>query len=397
MKSPESSRVYFDHNATTPVLRSIIENSSEWLTQWGNPSSIHWSGRGPKKIIREARKKIAQKLNCSPLELIFTSGGSESNNTVIKGVYESFEQKMRWSPGDEHRNEYITTGVEHPSVRKVFEYLKSKGKTVHFIPVDREGVVDLQNYQQVLSPRTALVSVMYANNETGHVFPVKEMARMAREAGALFHTDGVQALGKTRIDLKEWDVDFASFSGHKFYSLKGCGLIYSKTGNILHGLIQGGGQERGRRAGTENTLAIAALGDAIDHLNDEPLYSAQVQELRNSIESQVLERISGVKIIGQGTNRIGNTSNLIIAGVDGETLLMNLDLQGFSVSTGAACSSGNPEPSPVLLAMGFKREEAQSSLRISLGWQNTQGEVNEFVEKLEKVVNKLRSLKDSNG
>lgn len=379
-----TTRTYFDHNATTPISEVVRLAIPQALEAWGNPSSIHWEGRGPKTFLREARIKLASMLGAAPLELIFTSGGSEANNAVIKGVY--CEMK------DSGRNEYITSRVEHPSVLKAFQFLQTQGVKVHYLDVNRSGEIDLENYNKCLSEKTALVSIMYANNETGAVFPVKQMAALAKQRGALFHTDAVQALGKISLDLKDLGVDFASFSAHKFYALKGTGLLYSRRGTEWEPLIHGGGQERYRRGGTENALGIYAFGLMAEKLQAVPLEAKKMSDLRNHFEERVLKEIDRVTVNHSKALRLANTSSLILSDVDGETLLMSLDMKGFAVSTGAACSSGNPEPSPTLLAIGLSRPEAQNSLRVSFGWSNDLPQVDRFVEVLKTVVARLRSL-----
>lgn len=394
----DTGRIYLDHNATTKPLSSVLERLPIWADQWGNPSSIHMSGRGPKNLIRDARTAMARLLDCHPLEIIFTSGGSESNNLVIKGFFEArlFEARPSEARAELTRNEYITTQVEHPSVKKSFEILQSRGATVHFLSVNREGRIDLAAYESLLSPRTALVSVMYANNETGSVFPIAQMAEMAHAVGAKFHTDAVQALGKLPVQLSKLKVDYATFASHKIYALKGSGVVFARKGERLVSQISGGRQERGRRAGTENVLSIAALGHVASLLAEENYLSSRAAimcQLRDHFEQQILTRISGVQLTGAGVERLPNTSSLLIDGIDGESLLMNLDLEGVSVSTGAACSSGSPEPSPVLLAMGLSRFEAQRSLRVSLGWSTTRQEMNQFIDILQAVVERLRALR----
>lgn len=379
----KTTPIYFDHNATTPIASDLLSRLPEALESWGNPSSIHFASRGPKAILRESRQKLATLLGVQALELIFTSGGSESNNTVIRGVYEKSKNT--------NRNEFITSQVEHPSVLKTFQWLESQGATVHYLNVSLNGEIDLAQYKKLLSERTALVSVMFANNETGILFPIVEMTRLAHAAGALFHTDAVQALGKAPINLKELGVDFASFSAHKFYALKGTGLLYVKTGYELPPLIYGS-QERKRRGGTENVVGIFALGVMAEKKNLIGHKIEQIEVLRDYFEAEVVERISGVTITHQKAKRLTNTSSLIIHGVDGETLLMSLDLAGFAVSTGAACSSGNPEPSPVLLAVGLTRAQAQNSLRVSLGWETTKEQVDQFLVALTEVVARLRAI-----
>lgn len=354
----------------------------------GNPSSIHQDSRVSKTILRETRKKIADFLGCSPLEIIFNSGASEGNNSVLKSVYSLLR---------ETRNEFLISHVEHPSVLKTAEALRSWGATVHLIPVDRNGSLDLAFLKSKLSSKTALVSVMYANNETGSVFPIQEVSRLARSVGALVHSDCVQMLGKSSIDFKTLDVDYATFSAHKFYSLKGTGFVYVKKSSPWQPLIHGGGQERSRRGGTENVTGIAALNIVLDELKSYESKISEVQRMRDEMETEILQKIPNVSVTAGQGQRLANTSSLVIAGVDGETLLMSLDLKGFSVSTGAACSSGNPEPSPVLLAMGLSRQEAQNSLRISLGWENSESEVKSFISCLVETVEKLRAIEAEEG
>lgn len=388
--SPQTDRVYLDHNATSPIAMRVRERVPAWLELWGNPSSIHQSGRGPKTLMRDSRETIAKFLGVNPLELVFTSGGSEANNLALKGVFETFQRPELYAR--EFRNRYLVSSAEHPSVKKSAEYLRSRGAIVETIPVKRNGEIDLAAYETLLTDQTALVSVMLANNETGAIFPIKEMAALAHSRGALFHTDGVQALGKIEFSLADLGVDLASFSGHKFYSLKGAGVLFAKRGVQLESLIHGGGQERHRRGGTENLLAIASLASMCELKSEVPLRSREMEVLRDHFEARVLEEISQVSITGAGVARLPNTSSLLIPGVDGEILLMNLDLRGFSVSTGAACSSGSPEPSPVLLAMGLTRAEAQSSLRVGLGWSTTRDQIDRFVDTLKDVVRHLRSI-----
>jgi cysteine desulfurase len=383
----QKSSFYFDYNATTPPDEAAKAALQEALLAWGNPSSIHWASRAPKLFLREARQQLAKAFGVSPLELIFTSGGSEANSTVIKSVFQTAKQNS-----SSERMEYITSQVEHPSVAKTFSYLETQGAVVHRLAVNREGFIDLDHYKKVLSEKTALVSVMMANNETGNIFPIQEMAQLAHAQGAVFHSDCVQALGKLPLNLSELEVDYATFSAHKFYALKGCGLLFAKKGKTLQPLIWGGGQERSRRGGTENVLGIHAFGKMTSQLNQVTAQSHRLTQLRDYFEDRVQKEISNVQITGKSAPRLGNTSSLVIADVDGETLLMGLDLKGMAVSTGAACSSGNPEPSSALLAMGLSRQEAQSSLRVSFGWPTTQEEVEILIETLKEVVARLRTI-----
>ncbi len=377
------TQVYLDHNATAPMSSTLAEQLPELLNAWGNPSSIHISGRDPKNLIRKARLSLAKAINVSPLEIIFNSGASEGNTTVILGLYEILHKK---------KNHFMCSLVEHPSVIKCFQYIESKGARVDYIPVDRDGKLDLQFIRNKISTETALISVMYANNETGNIYPIREVVEIAHSVGALVHSDCVQTLGRLSLDLNALGVDYASFSAHKFYSLKGTGALYVKRNSPFQKLIYGGAQERSRRGGTENTLGIAAFGIMCERLDETSLKSQQMCALRDDMEERILNEISDVTINAENSERLCNTSSMIIKGIDGETLLMSLDLKGFSVSTGAACSSGNPEPSPVLLAMGLSRAEAQSSLRVSLGWGSTKEEIDLFIVTLKETVARLRSL-----
>jgi cysteine desulfurase len=381
-----SKGVYLDYNATAPLHPDLKALIPQWLEVWGNPSSIHGHGREAKKLLREARQNFASLIGCHPLEVLFTSGGSEANNTVIKGLLHS-ESALQ-------RRELITSEIEHPSVLRTMEYAESRGFCVHRIPVNREGVFDFDFYQRVLSSKTLLVSIMAANNETGILLPLSQISKLAKEKGALVHTDAVQTLGRIPFTVNEPFVDFATFSGHKFYGLKGCGVLFSRRGQALENLIHGGGQERGRRAGTENALAIASMGFMAQKIMQTPKYD-YLKSLRDELEKQIAQTIKGVRFTAQNTERLPNTSSLVIDGVHGESLLMSLDVKGFSVSTGAACSSGSPEPSHVLTAIGLSSEEAQSSLRLSVGWMTTPEEIGAFVIALQKTVSHLRSLKSS--
>jgi cysteine desulfurase len=384
----QTDPIYLDHNATTRpdsfVITELMAQLQSGPWAWGNPSSIHLQSRDPKNILRETRRQFASIMNCAPTEIIFNSGASEGNNTVLKSVWQSL--------GSTKKNEFLISTVEHPSVIKAAEYIQEQGAIIKWIPVDREGVIDLGFIQNNISEKTALISVMFANNETGHIFPIQDISSIAKANNILFHVDCVQALGKEVIDLHKMNVHYATFSAHKFYALKGCGILFVKKGSPYINLIHGGGQERGRRGGTENVLSIWSLQQVLRKLDLVSNYKSQMQKLRDLFEDEITKNISEVYVTGSKTPRLANTSSLIIHDVDGETLLVSLDLKGFAVSTGAACSSGNPEPSPVLLSMGLSREEAQSSLRVSLGWNTTEEEIHLFVNTLTETVHRLRKL-----
>ncbi len=380
--------VYLDHNATTPLATSVYTQISDWSREWGNSSSIHQLGRGPKALIRNARTNLASFIGASPLEIVFTSSGSEANNLAIKGVYENLLKNKSLSS----RNQFILSSVEHPSVQKAMEFLKSKGAQVDIVNVLPTGELDIEHFESLLSDNTALVSIMFANNETGVVFPVKKLCKKTHEVGALFHCDAVQGLGKLPLNVKHLGVDYASFSGHKFYALKGCGVLYIKTGCEVQSLISGGGQERSRRAGTENTLAIAALGHMALKYNCVLEQAERLTVLRDHLQTEISKEIGSIEIISFRTKRIPNTISMMILGVNAQSVIMNLDMQGFLVSTGSACSSGSSEPSPVLLAMGFTTEQALSTIRVSIGWGTTKEELEMFVMTLKNVVTRLRAL-----
>lgn len=391
-KSQDISKVYLDFNATAMMSEKVQKELPELLSLWGNPSSIHWAGQAIKTKVREARRDFSASVHASPLELIFNSGASESNNTVLLGLCEMLE--LNELPEIyKGKNEFVSTEVEHPSTERALQQIEKRGYKVHRIRVQKNGKLDLAQALDVIGSKTLLVSIMMANNETGTLFPIREIKGIAEKFGALVHTDAVQALGKIPINLSELGVDYASFSGHKVGALKGIGVLYVRKGRPYSNLIFGGGQERYRRGGTENTLGISSLGLVTDRINQVTEHAHQIQILRDKMESEILKKISDVSIIAGESPRLANTSSMLIEGVDGETLLMSLDLLGFAVSTGAACSSGNPEPSPVLLNMGFTRAEAQSSLRVSLGWETTREQIDSFVRVLENVVTRLRKVR----
>ena len=382
--------IYLDFNATTPLASEVLQKMPELLHYWGNPSSIHLLSRSPKTILRETRKILADYLKCSSLELIFNSGASEGNNTVLKSVWNAYRPGNSFQ--NEIKNEFIISSVEHPSVIKTAEYLISEGALVHFVPVSRNGELDLKFIEQKISSKTALISCMFANNETGTVFPIKKIVELNQSKNILVHSDCVQAFGKTNFDVNDLGVDYATISAHKFYALKGCGVLYVKKGSPYINLVHGGGQERARRGGTENILGIASLGVMLNKLSQINAKEIELKRMRDYLEFEIIKTIPSVRVNCIECPRLTNTSSLIISGVDGETLLVSLDLKGFAVSTGAACSSGSPEPSPVLLAIGLSKQEAQNSLRVSLGWSTTQQQVDLFLLTLKDTVERLRKI-----
>lgn len=386
---------YLDFNATTPLSGEVLLHLPELLKLWGNASSIHLASRGPKTILRETRKKLADYLKVSNLEIVFNSGASEGNNTVLKSVWNTYRPGNHF--GQPIKNEFIISSVEHPSVTKTAQYLETEGAIIHWIPVSREGLLDLNFIKEKINERTALVSCMFANNETGTVFPIKEVVALAKSKNVLVHSDCVQAFGKTDFNLQDLGVDYATVSAHKFYALKGCGALFVRKGSPYMNLVHGGGQERSRRGGTENILGIASLGVMLDQLSHVTEKEIEIKKLRDYFEIEIKAEIPNLSVTCQNSKRLANTSSLVIHGVDGETLLVSLDLKGFAVSTGAACSSGNPEPSPVLLALGLTKAEAQNSLRVSLGWTTTKEQIDLFIHHLVEVVERLRTINEESA
>ncbi len=383
-------RIYFDLNATAPIAEKVKNYYSLALSQWGNASSVHSDSRFSKKVLRTTRNDLASALGLSPLNIIFTASATESNNTILKSLYQS-----RYQGG--LRPKVIISSIEHPSVRETAYTLRNLGKAVVIeIPVSRDGDIDLNFFEASLGEDVALISIMAANNETGHIMPIAQMTQLAKKYKIPFHTDATQLLGKYDFKVNDLGVDYLSFSGHKFYSGPGVGLLcYTSLAPRLTRFLDGGPQERSRRAGTENSLAIGALGVMALDL---PTISEKIQlvkELRDYFENKVLEKFPDVIILKSHLDRLANTSSIIFPGLFGETLQMALDLENISVSTGAACSSGVSQPSRVLLSMGYTREEAQSSLRFSFGFQNTSSEVDQVIESLVRIVHRLKTYQNS--
>ena len=382
----DKSRVYLDYNATTPPAEFLSHRLPGWLALWGNPSSVHQNGQNARSLFWNSKVQLAEFMGCHPLQLIATSGGSEANNMAIKGLYE------KYFPQNPKRNEIILSAVEHPSVHTPLKTLKAKGRQLKFVPVSLNGELDLSFYESALCEKTFMVCVMYANNETGNIFPITRMARMARKVGAFFHCDAVQALGKVRFNLSQLGVDTASFSAHKFYGLKGTGALYCRKGLLPARLIEGGPQERKRRAGTENVIGMASFG-AVAEKGPDILKSFQsLKGLRDQMEQDILSAVPEARVLGQEGKRLNNTSCICLPGVEGETLLMNMDLKGYSFSVGSACHSGSLNPSSVLIAMGLSEKEARSSFRISLGIGITQEDIDRFVPDLLSAIKRIQSF-----
>lgn len=378
-------QVYLDHNATTPVLPEVREAVAPFLGErFGNPSSIHWAGREVRKAVEDARGRVAEFLGCQPLEVVFTSSGTEGDNLAIQGI------ALR--KGNEGKH-LVTSSVEHPAVINTCRFLERHGWRVTYVPVNRQGIVEPDAVRRAIERDTVLVSVMYANNETGCVMPIREIGEIAREAGVPMHTDAVQAAGKLPIDFASLPVDLLTFSGHKVNALKGAGGLVVRKGLELEAVLHGGHQERGRRGGTENVVGIVAMGKAFELLRERMGRDVEeVRRLRDRFERELFARIPELVRNGHPTERLPNTVNVSFRYVEGEAMLLNLDMLGIACSSGSACTSGSLEPSPILMAMGADPTDAQGALRFSLGHGNTDEDVEYAVSAIEQVVGKLRAL-----
>jgi cysteine desulfurase len=377
--------IYLDNNATTACDPKVVEAMLPYfLEQFGNPSSIHSFGSGVGRALSKARKQVQALLGAEhDSEIIFTSCGTESDNTAILSALKCFP----------NRKEIITTTVEHPAVLALCAQLEKEGYTVHRMGVDSKGRLDLDEYRRLLTPNVAVVSVMWANNETGTLFPVLEMAEMAHAAGVQFHTDAVQAVGKVPIDLKTSKIDMLSVSGHKLHAPKGIGVLYLKRGVRFRPLLRGGHQERGRRAGTENAASVIGLGKAcelaLEHIEYE---NVDVRMLRDRLEQGILARVPNCFVTGDPGNRLPNTCNIAFEYIEGEAILMLLNKQGIAASSGSACTSGSLEPSHVMRAMDIPYTAAHGTIRFSLSRYNTKTEIDRVIAAVPPIIENLRKM-----
>lgn len=382
-------RVYFDHNSTTPLAPEVFEAMKPYLGEdYGNASSVHWYGQRARDAVEAARERVARLLNARPAEIVFSSGGTEADNTALFGAVEA--ARPRSAAGAKH---VVTTAIEHHAVLNAAQALERRGVSVTYVPVGAGGVLDPCDVEHAIRPETVLVSVMQANNELGTIQPIEEIGQMTRELGVLFHTDAVQSAGKIAVDAERLGVDLLSLSAHKLYGPKGVGALYVRKGTPLAPLLYGGHHERDRRPGTENVPGIVGLGKAAEIaagcLAEE---SVAVAGLRDGLEAGIIERVPRSRVNGDPSRRQPNTANLSFAHIDGEAFVIALDLRGVACSTGAACSSGSIEPSHVLAAIGLSKAQARSSIRFSLGRFTNQEDVAYALEIIPEVVKRLRSL-----
>ncbi|MEW5898206.1 MAG: cysteine desulfurase NifS [Bacillota bacterium] len=384
-------RVYFDHSATTPVHPRVAEEMYRFLTDqnYGNPTSLHYFGRIARQAVEEAREKVARAIGADPREIVFTSGGTESDNMAIHGI--AYTNRNRG-------NHIITSAVEHHAVLNTVKALGKQGFTVTILPVDQYGMVSVDEVAEAITDKTILITIMHANNEVGTIMPIAEIGKLAKEKGIIFHTDAVQSFGKIPVNVDELGVDLLSISGHKFYGPKGVGALYIRKGTRWkQTLFHGGAQERLRRAGTENVPGIIGLGKAAElAVENMAAENEMLQALRDKLIREVKNRFKHVRLTGHPVLRLPNHASFCFEYIEGESMLLSLDMKGVAASSGSACTSGSLEPSHVLLAMGIPPEVAHGSIRLTLGKDNTEEDVDYFLEVMEPIVERLRSMSPLN-
>ena len=377
--------VYFDNSATTRIDEEVLREMMPFFKEnYGNASSIYKLGRTSKKAIEESREKIAKAINANPEDIYFTAGGSESDNTIIKGIAHFNKNKG---------NHIITSKIEHPAVLETCKQLEQEGFEVTYINVDNNGIIDLEELKKSIRENTILISIMFANNEIGTIQPIKEIGEIAKKHKIVFHTDAVQAIGSIPIDVKELNIDSLSMSAHKFYGPKGIGVLYARNGIKFRKLIAGGHQEKDKRAGTENVAGIVGMGKAIEiATNNIAGHNEKIQKLRDYYISEIKEKIPNIKINGDLEKRLPGNANISFESIKGDSLLFNLDLKGICASSGSACTSGSIDPSHVLKAINVPESFLNNSLRISIGKYNTKEEVDYLIKNLIEIVNRLREI-----
>ena len=379
------TKIYLDHAATTYTDKEVLEEMLPFFTElYGNPSSVYSIGRSAKKHVDIARERVAKALGALPEEIYFTAGGSESDNWAIKGVAYGNKDKG---------NHIITTNIEHHALLHACESLEKEGFDITYLPVDEYGMIDIEDLKKAISDKTILISIMYANNEIGTIQPIEEIGEIAKEKGIYFHTDAVQAIGNINIDVKAQNIDMLSLSAHKFYGPKGVGAFYVRKGVKILNLLHGGGQERGKRAGTENVPGIVGLGKAIElatsNIAEE---NSRIIKLREKLVEGVMKNIPYTRLNGHPEKRLPGNANFCFRYIEGESLLLNLDMKGIAGSSGSACTSGSLDPSHVLLAIGLPHEIAHGSLRLTIGKENTEEEIDYVLEVLPEIIQRLRDM-----
>lgn len=377
--------IYMDNAATTPTKKEVLEEMMPFFSEkYGNPSSVYSLAQTSKVAVEKAREQVAKAIGAKKEEIFFTAGGSEADNWAIKGI--AYKNKKKG-------NHIITSKIEHHAVLHVCEYLEKKGFEVTYLDVDKDGIVDLEQLKSSIKDTTILITIMTANNEIGTIEPIEEIGKIAKENGVLFHTDAVQAMGNIKMDVKEMNIDLLSMSAHKVYGPKGVGALYIRRGVQLDSLITGGGQERNKRAGTENVPAIVGMGKAIElAYEDLEEHNNRLIGLRDSLIQKIEANIDEIKLNGHRTKRLPGNVNFSFKYIEGESLLLSLDMVGIAASSGSACTSGALDPSHVLLAIGLTHEIAHGSLRLSLGDFNNEEELDYVVEELKKIVQRLRMM-----
>ncbi len=379
--------IYLDYNATSPVRPEVLETMLPFYReQFGNPSSVHWAGRQVSGALEKAREQVASLINASPAEIVFVSCGSEGDNMAIKGTLDALKDRG---------NHIITTAVEHPAVLETCAAMEKAGYEVTYLPVDKNGELDLAELEKAITAKTVLISVMWANNETGNIYPIEEIGRIAKKYNIRFHTDAVQAVGKVPVDVQKANIDLLVISGHKIGAPKGVGAIYIRRGTRMTQFMHGGHQERNRRAGTQNVAGIAGLGKACELASQELVsYYRRVRALRDRLEDGISSQVPEIKLNGTPfrDRRLPNTLNVSFAYIEGESLLLNLDMFGIAASSGSACTSGSLEPSHVMGAMCVEVTLAHSSTRFSLGPETTAEEIDHVLDVLPTTVQRLRDM-----
>ncbi len=387
--------IYLDNNATTPIHPRVKKAILEAMEQYGNPSSMHYAGQSSRNAMEMARVQIAESIGAKPGEILFTGSGTEANNAIVHTIFENAYngQKNIVQPSNGHHPHVITSAIEHPSMLSTLDYYRRKGLEVTCIPVDHDGIVDVENIKMNIRENTRLISIMHANNETGTIQPIEEISKIAEEHEVPFHTDAVQAFGKIPVNVSNMNIDMLTISGHKIYAPKGIGALYVKKGTPFMPFIYGGHQELNRRAGTENVMGIIAMGEAAEIVkSNSEKENEKIARLKNKLKNGLKEKIPGIFFNGSQEHCLPNTLNVTFKYIEGESILLYADFEGIALSTGSACSTGSLEPSHVIMALGLDAEHAHGSVRFSLGRENTEEDIDHVLKKLPGVIERLRKM-----